>query len=236
MIKLAVCDDEPFMLDDMEGKISNYMESKGYSYKLVRFSTGQDLLSSGQAFDILFLDIQMDAPNGMETAKLLREQGFGGIIIFITVLKECVFDSFEVEAYDYLLKPVDIRRFLHTMDRTMGALEKRTEKSIVVRSGTMYRILPLDEIIYCEVLGRKIFLHTKNSETISYYYKLTDLEQSVDNRFFRCHRSYLINLDHVRELKKGEIVFLDGSHVPVSRLREQELTRAVLSHMKERRA
>lgn len=235
MIKLAVCDDESYMLDHMEGRISGYMEAKGSAYELTRFSSGQELLDSGWEYDILFLDIQMDAPDGMETAKLLRRQGYRGIIIFITVLKEHVFDAFEVEACDYLLKPVDGPHFAHTLDRAMDALEKRSEKSIMVRGANMCRILPLEEIIYCEVLGRKIFLHTKTSETISYYCKITDLEQSVDNRFFRCHRSYLVNLDHVRELKKGEIVFLDGSRVPVSRLREQELTRAVLSHMKERR-
>lgn len=235
MIKFAVCDDEPFMLSDVAARLSEYAEEKQIEYQLLRFGSGKVLLSGKQDFDILFLDIQMEQPDGMETAKLLRRRGFHGLLIFITVLKERVFDSFEVEAYDYLIKPLDESRFRRLMDRALQTMQRRAMQNITIQNGGGCRVIPFSQIIYCEVLGRKIYLHCQGGETIDYYDKLEDLEKRMDSRFFRCHRSYLVNLDHMRGCRAGRAALSDGSEIPVSRLREQTLTHALLTHMRERR-
>lgn len=235
MIQFAVCDDEPFMLEDVAGRLSRYAEEKQIAYDILRFDSGKALLDSKQLFDILFLDIQMAQPDGMETAKRLRQNGFRGIIIFNTILKESVFDSFEVEAYDYLVKPLDEARFRRTLDRAFDTLQHRREHTITVQRGNTCQVFPFSQILYCEVLGRKIYLHQHGGITIDYYDKLEHLEKQMDSRFFRCHRSYLVNLDHVRGCHAGRVTLSEGSEIPVSRLRERELTQALLQHMKERR-
>lgn len=235
MIKLAVCDDESFMLDEIVTRLSQYMSDKKKACTINRFASGRKLLESGETFDILFLDVQMDEPNGMETARRLRERNYRGLLIFITVLKERVFDSFEVHAFDYLIKPLDDGHFQRTMERALKFLEQKYEKNIVIQRGTAYQIIPLSEIVYCEVLGRKIYLHRQSGETVDYYDKLEDLEKRMDSRFFRCHRSYLVNLDFVCGYDTGLVLLSSGGKIPVSRLREQELTGALLNHMKERR-
>lgn len=234
MIRLAVCDDEPYMLDDIALRLSNYMKEKKLVCRISCFSSGRELLDSDRFFDFLFLDIRMESPNGMEIAKLMRHQGFTGKLIFITVLKELVFDAFEVEAFDYLVKPLQDEKLFRTMDRALEQEGRAKVKSIVVQKGADCQVLRLDEILYCEVMGRKIYLHKKGREVVDYYCKLKDLEQSVDSCFFRCHRSYLVNLDYVREMRDGMITLSDGEKIPVSRLREQELSKALLCHMKER--
>ena len=88
--------------------------------------------------------------------------------------------------------------------------------------------------VYGEVLGRKLYLHRSAGGVVDYYGRLGDLERRVDGRFFRCHRSYLVNLDHVRGSRAGQAVLSQGGSVPVSRLRESDLTKALLQHMKER--
>lgn len=233
MIRFAICDDEPFMLDIVSAYISSYMKGKRDAFLINRFSTGRELLEYKGVFDILLLDIQMEEPNGMETAKLLREKGFRGLLIFLTVLKECVFDSFEVEAYDYLVKPLEEQRFRRTMDRAVRSL-RQSEKSIVIQRGSDCKIIPLSQIVYCEVLGRKLYLHDREGEITDYYDKMEHFEKQTDNRFFRCHRSYLINLDYVRGYSKGLAILSENSQIPVSRLRERELMQALLRHMKER--
>ena len=105
MIKFAICDDEPMMARELAGQIADYMKGKPIVYSVYSFPNGRALLESGGGFDVLFLDIQMEQPDGMETARLLRQRGDHSLLIFVTVLKECVFDSFQVEAFDYLLKP-----------------------------------------------------------------------------------------------------------------------------------
>ena len=114
MIKIAVCDDEPFMRAEMASRISGYMEEKKIPCQLHCFGGGGEILGSDMAFDILFLDIQMEGMDGMEAARLMRARGYGGMLIFITVLKEEVFEAFEVRAFDYLVKPLEDSRFKRT--------------------------------------------------------------------------------------------------------------------------
>lgn len=234
MIKLAICDDEAFMLDDFSTRLSKYMKENGINYQINCFTNGKKILEANKIFDIIFLDIQMEELDGMETARQLRESGFGGIIIFITILKENVFDAFEVQAYDYLVKPLEDFRFYRTLDRALRFLEKETSKNIIIQKNNICKLIPFSQIIYCEVYGRKIYIHRQSNETIDYYNKLNDLEKCIDNRFFRCHRSYLVNLDYVCGYSGGIIILSDGSKVPVSRLRKQEFIKVLLLRMKGR--
>ncbi len=235
VIKIAICDDEPLMAREIAGRLSQYMEEKHItSYCASSFSDGRSLLEHSRDFDLIFLDVQMEGPDGMETAKLLRRRGSHSLLIFVTVLKECVFDAFEVEAYDYLLKPLDGGHFRRTMDRALRALERRTEKSVMVRRGTSCEVIPLAQIVYCEVQGRKLYLHQSDGKILDHYERLDEFERRVDGRFFRCHRSYLVNLDYVRGSHAGQVTLSQGEQIPVSRLREPELTRALLRCMKER--
>ena len=176
----------------------------------------------------------MEQPDGMETAKLLRRRGDHSLLVFVTVLKELVFDAFQVEAYDYLLKPLDRARFKQTMERVLRSLDRKTAEDIVIQRGTGCEVVLLSDIVYCEVLGRKIYLHKHDGTVSDYYDKLEDLERRVDGRFFKCHRSFLVNLDYVRGCQDGQVLLAQGERIPASRLRERELTQALLRYMKER--
>lgn len=235
MLKFAICDDEPFMIEDLSRQLSRYMEAhQPVSYQISRFSDGHSLLESTCDFDVIFLDIQMKGTDGMETARMLRRQNHHNLLIFVTVLKEYVFEAFDVEAFDYLVKPLDIDHFRHTMDRVLKTLRERTEKTIVIQKGASCEIIPLSQIVYCEVQGRKLYLHQSNGKILDYYNKLKDFEQCVDGRFFKCHRSYLVNLEYVRGYNAGQILLSQGEKIPISRLREQDLTQSLLYYMKER--
>ena len=235
MIKFAICDDEPLMARELADHLADYMKEKSITgYSVNSFSSGRTLLESSGSFDVIFLDIQMEPPDGMETAKLLRQQGDHSLLVFVTVLKELVFDAFQVEAYDYLLKPINSAHFRRTMDRVLRALEQGTAKDIVIQRGTGCEVVLLSELVYCEVLGRKIYLHKQDGTVSDYYDKLEDLERRVDGRFFKCHRSYLVNLDYVRGCQDGQVMLSRGERIPASRLRERELTQALLRYMKER--
>ncbi|MCI8512670.1 MAG: response regulator transcription factor [Lachnospiraceae bacterium] len=231
MIKFAICDDEPFMVEELSARLAGYMSERALgSYRIDRFSNGSSLLENGGEFDLIFLDIQMQQPNGVETARILRQRNQCSFLIFVTVLRDYVFDAFEVQAYDYLLKPLDSDHFKRTMDRVMKALEQREGKSIVVRRGASCEVVWLSQILYCEVQGRKIYMHQIDGRITDYYERLGDLERRVDGRFFRCHRSYLVNLDFVRGCKEGRVMLPRGNEIPVSRLREQELMKVLLRY------
>ncbi len=236
MLEIAICDDETVMREEISFHFSNYMaKSQDMAYRITGFENGKQLLTCGQEFDLIFLDIQMEQPDGMETAKRLRQMGSLSRVVFVTVLKECVFEAFEVEASDYLIKPLDTGRFIRTMDRVFRHIKSKQEERLLVQRGNQSQVVLLSETVYCEVQGRKIYIHQKSGEVIDYYNRMENLKSRVDGRFFQCHRSYLVNLDYVRGCEAGQVLLPNGERIPLSRLRERELTQALLRHMKARR-
>lgn len=200
---------------------------------ITQFSSGEELLKYDKIIDILFLDIQMKNIDGMETAKKLRRREFKGFLIFITVLKEMVFQAFEVQAYDYLVKPLEEQHFNRTMERLLASMKNPREANLLVQKGSESRIVPFEDIVFCEVIDRKVYLHLLTSEVIDFYDRIENLEAKLDSRFFRCHRSFLINLMYLKSYKNG-IAYIDsGKEIPVSRLRSKEFSSVVLQYMKE---
>ena len=234
MIHIAICDDEKYMSDHIKTLVSDFFRKKNREIRLRTFSSGEELLSGGRQIDICFLDIQMKGMDGMETARRLRADKFQGFLIFITVLKEMVFSSFEVQAYDYLLKPVEEKQFEKTMERLYASMRSVGEDSMLIQKGYEGRIVQKDEIIFCEIIDRKIYLNLASGEVLDYYEQIENLETKLGSHFFRCHRSYLINLRHLKGYKRGVAYMDNGREVPVSRLRSKEFSGVILQYMKNR--
>jgi two-component system response regulator LytT len=232
LIRIAICDDEKHMSDHIRAFVSDFFRKKNREISIRTFLSGEDLLSYDGQIDILFLDIQMKGMDGMETARKLRASKFQGFLVFITVLKEMVFQSFEVQAYDYLIKPVDDKQFEKTMERLYVSMQNAGEDSLLVQKGYEGHIIPKDEIVFCEVIDRKIYLNLASGEVVDYYERIENLETKLGSHFFRCHRSYLINLKHLKGYKNGTAYMDSGKEVPVSRLRSKEFSGVVLQYMK----
>ena len=233
MIHIAVCDDEKYMSDAIRTMVYDFFRRKNMETVIWQFSGGKELLESDKTIDILFLDIQMKDMDGMETARILRGRKFKGFLIFITVLKEMVFDSFEVQAYDYLVKPIEKKQFEKTMERLFLSMQDSCEANLLIQKGYESSIIPFDDIVFCEIIDRKVYLHLASSETIDYYDRIENLESKLDGRFFRCHRSFLINLKYLKSYKNQTAYMENGTEIPVSRLRSKECSSVSLQYMKE---
>ena len=232
---IAICDDEKYILDKIKKLVFDFFHRKNVEITVSQFGSGEELLRHNKNIDILFLDIQMDGIDGMETARKMRSQNYKGYLIFITVLKEMVFQSFEVQAYDYLVKPIEEECFEKTMERLFSAMQNAKDASLLVQKGYESNIIAFDDIVFCEIIDRKIYLHLKTEEVIDYYDRIENLETKLDGRFFKCHRSYLINLSHLKSYKNGMAYMINDKQIPVSRLRSKEFSSVVLKYMKERR-
>lgn len=231
MIRIAICDDEKSMTDKLEKMVSAFFRRKNKEIAIAKFSCGEELLNHDKPIDILFLDIQMDGIDGMETARKLRDCKFRGFLIFITVLKEMVFQSFEVQAYDYLVKPIEKSHFEATMERLFASMQNVSTANLLVQKGHESRIISLEDIVFCEIIDRKIYLHLTSSEVVDFYERIEKLESRLDDRFFRCHRSFLINLKYLKSYKNGTAYMEGGKEIPVSRLRIKEFSSVILQYM-----
>ena len=234
MVHIAVCDDEAYMSDQIQKMASDFFRSKNVETAILQFSSGTELLKYKKPIDILFLDIQMEDLDGMETARKLRKRKFQGFLIFITVLKELVFQSFEVQAFDYLVKPVEEGQFQKTMERLFSSMKQAGEANLLIQKGYESHIISLEEIVFCEIIDRKIYLHLASSGVIDYYDRIEHLEARLGSSFFRCHRSYLINLKYLKSYKNGIAYMEVGKEIPVSRLRSREFSGVILQYMKNR--
>lgn len=236
MINIAVCDDEKCLLEKIEKMAEDFFRKKNTDISVVQYSSGEELLKSNERIDILFLDIGMQGIDGIETARRLRVHDYKGFLVFITVLKEMVFQSFEVQPFDYLVKPVQEEHFEKTMERLFLSMQDRLspEKvNLLVQKGYESNIISFQDIICCEIIDRKVYLYLKSGEVIDYYDRIENLEKKLDRRFFRCHRSYLINLNHLKSYRNNTAYMVDGKEIPVSRLRSKEFSNVILQYMKE---
>jgi DNA-binding LytR/AlgR family response regulator len=234
IISIAIVDDDPRMLAELSRKVSDYVDERRLRASLHLFSGGAELLRCARRFDLVFLDIQMDEISGMDAAKRLRENGTTGHIIFVTVFDEYVYEAFEVEASDYLLKPIDSARFERTMDRVCRSLRKTKEPGLVIPSrGNNFSFLRFSDILYCEAKNHKMIIRCKTA-TLECSLKIDELKGRLDDRFFQCHRSYFINLHYACGYEAGLVALENGEKIPVSRLRAREFSRRMLQHIKER--
>ena len=230
MIKIAICDDEPLLQEQLARELSAILVPLGQTFTADYFSNGLKLLASPLNYDLVFLDIRMPGPNGITLAQTLRSRKFQGALIFVTAFMEHMPDAFEVEALDYLCKPIDRCRLEAALKRGLKRLKNRTEQGLFIQTVNWCRTVKFQDIYYCEVINRKIYIHTR-SGIMDYYGKMKELELQAGSRLFKCHRSYLINLDYLSEYRGGTAVLENGEQIPVAKSCRQLLMERLMEEM-----
>ena len=232
MIRIAVCEDEHILLEQLTDDIKNILNKYSVMYSIKAYANGSALLAR-EKFDILFLDIAMQPIGGLELAKRLRARGDESKLVFITAHQQYAIDAYDVQAFHYLIKPVDLKKLETVLLKLCSLLKAECEHALTFCQGTLVRRIPFEQILYLEVMNRKIYLH-KNEETVPFYGKLNELEPMLPDTFFRCHRSYIVNFNHVKHYKR-EVIWLDNeSIVPLSRRRYQAFGLAFMYYLKKR--
>ena len=131
MLWIAVCDDEVIECCRMAQKIKEIMQEMKMPCVVRQFYSGRELIASPDSFDIIFLDIIMRGPDGMETARLFREKAFDKILIFMSSSREYVFDAYDVEAFQYLLKPVQEKKLKKVLQKAAGKAENARRNTLL---------------------------------------------------------------------------------------------------------
>lgn len=231
---IAVCDDDENIRKHLAEMIRSFTDKYENPVRILEFPGGEELLASEERQDIVIMDIGMGGMNGMEAAVRLREVS-DAILIFVTALKDYVFDAFDVGAFHYLLKPVDENKFFEVLERALGEIEARSGKKsagFTVKTLEGFRTVKSNDIYYAENIARKIVLHTKEGD-ISYYEKMEHLEKQLGNGFFRCHRGYLVSLDKVKQYDSRQIELVNGDIILLSRQKYSDFVQAYMKYMVE---
>ncbi len=233
MLSIAVCDDEIIECAGMAEKIRGTLEEMKVPCFLRQFNSGEELLQSEEDFDIVFLDIMMDGLDGMKTAKRIRKKASCRLLVFISASREYVFDAYDVEAFWYLVKPVETAKLKQVLKKALLKTEAASPDFILVNKGRQKQKIFLRDILYFEIMGRLIDIH-KIGGISDYYGKISILEEELREKgFFRCHKSYLVHLKYVKGYNRQEAVLDNGEKIPVSKRRYEEFCKALLSYMKK---
>lgn len=234
MLKIAICEDDNIQRKNIACMIDKYLEAINKKYEIFEFISGEKLISYNDEFSIYFLDIQMDNISGIDTAKQIRLTYEKAIIIFLTGFKDYVFDAFDVNAFNYLIKPINEIKFKETLYSAVKLISKNDKFLIAKSNGSSYKIL-LNDIIYIESNQRKIKIHT-TYDVIEYYYKISDLENTLlEDNFFRCHKSYIINLKYVQSFDSTFITLENSEKVFVSKYKLTDFSKAFMYYLKNER-
>lgn len=231
MLSIAVCDDETLECCTLSNRIRAILDEQNISCIIRRFYNGQALLQEYEQFDILFLDILMQGLDGMETARLFRQNASDRILIFISASRDYVWEAYDVEAFHYLLKPVDDQKLKTVLQRAVQKTMAHSREYLLICRDRQQEKVFLDDICYFEIRGRMIDVH-KTEGILTYYEQIQILEGRLQGRgFFRCHKSYLINLDHVSSYNRQEVLLENGERIPIARRRYDQFCQELLAFM-----
>lgn len=231
-MNIAICDDE------VRGRerIRTLLEKEFPQAQICEYDSGMKLIESiekGCQPDVVLLDIAMEGMDGMETARRLRKLS-DAILIFVTGVKEQVFEAFDVGAFHYLMKPIDPDKMTDVLKRAAQEVEKRqtAPKYLLVKVEGSHRRIPVKDILYVENSGRKVILHMK-AECLEYYERMNHLQEVLGEGFYRCHRGYLVALSAISGYDHESITVGQGDKIYLAKQKYSEFVKLYCRFLKE---
>lgn len=234
MLRIGICDDETNARDGLRFALERVLV-EGQEEIIYEFTSGESaagwLRNHQGEMDLLFLDVEMKGMNGMETARKIREYNRELLLVFVTGYSEYVFEGYQVNALDYVIKPADDARLRSILGRVRGLLEReRTQMFLLHNTEGSYRF-PYRNIDYFYSERRKSILVSDGKE-YPFYGKLDEVSAQVGDAFVRIHQRYLVNKERVEHIGKDE-VSVGGKVLPVSRSMKEEAMSALARAMLE---
>lgn len=231
MIRIAVVDDDAIELQELYDQLIFVSQQTGREFQVDRYSSPEHFLEEYHSqYDLLCLDIDMPERDGMSIAEEIRTRDEEVLIMFVTHMANMAIRGYDVQAVDFVLKPVNRYSLLLKMQRILKAMKQRTSYDVVIPSTEGTQVVPSHELYYIEVSGHYLYYHAKNGV----YKQKASLKQVEEEMlrmsFSKCNNCYLVNLKHVNAVNKDDIK-VGTEWLRVSRSRKkaflQELTRYI---------
>ena len=227
--KIAICDDSDADRQYVLDMVNRWAASASHAVHTDPFTSAENFLfhyAEESDYDILLLDIEMGAMDGVTMAKQLRKNNDTVQIVFITGYSDYISEGYEVAALHYLMKPVKEEKLCSVLDRAAEKLSKNEKVLNFEISGEMVRV-PIYQIRYADVSGNYVTIHALSDVTVKM--TLGALEKQLDERFYRVGRSAIINLTQISRVTKAEIKLSDGTAIPLPRGAYDGINRAIIN-------
>ncbi|NLM06548.1 MAG: response regulator transcription factor [Tissierellia bacterium] len=238
MLKIYLCDDEDFFLDEIKKLILAFGKNKNIDIDVEAFKSGQDLISAygkDEEVDAVFLDVDMPDMDGLETAKSLRDMAYESAIVFITQFISYALEGYRVRAVRYILK--SDTQFEDSLNEALTYIineKTRLEKRIELPFTDGKRFIYLSKITYIESRLHNLIFHLEDGSELNMRGKLSSLEADFkDHYFLRIHQSYLVNLAFVDSISYCSLKLKNGDELPIPKARYRDVKDMYLKYKGE---
>ena len=231
MIRIAICDDEKKILEEVSGYIKNYAEKKSKEIEVFRFDSAALLISAledGKHFDIFVLDVYIGDERGTVLARDIRKLGIESPIIFATTSVEHAPESYETGTLRYLIKPINPAKFYEAMDAALASVEKISQRLIKMKTENGLESINVSHIICSEVHDHYQYVTMYNGTQIKIRMTVTELFTMLSGYggFIRIGSAYIINLRHVKNVSRTEVCLYNDVSIQIPRGKHAEIKNA----------
>lgn len=232
LMRIAICDDEKVFRDILKKELEKYAKEFGLDFVNTEFSSGEMLLSSDVDFDLIFMDYQMRTINGIDTVDRMRKRNDKTVVVFITSYPDVAIESIKVQPHRFLSKPINHNDFYEALDSFM---ERYNSDAYVIvydeENDKMKRLAEWDILyveadnIYCKVITVDNCFLYKNT--------LSNFAKNLKSEFFyRSHRSYLVNLNHIDTFSHSEIILENGEKALLTKTKYFDFQKKYMAFLK----
>ena len=228
--RVAIVDDSETDAEFVKGILTDWAYDRQIVVQAEIFPSAERFLfryAEDKNWDILLLDIEMGAMDGVTMAKRVRRDNEAVQIVFITGYSDYISEGYEVAALHYLMKPVSREKLMTVLDRALDKRKQQERCLILESTGELVR-LPFYEIRYLDVHQNYVTVHAKGDHTVKR--PLGDFEKELDDRFCRVGRSLIVNLNCIQRVTKTEVRLSDGTVLSLPRGAYEPLNRAIIAH------
>ncbi len=238
MIKIAVVDDEITFQNTLINYLEEYQNEHHITLDVSSFSHGLEITESKEKFDIVFMDIEMPVMDGLQASKSLREKDQDFILFLVTNFGNLAIKGYEVNALDFIVKPISYFEFSVKFERALRLLAKKQKDQHIVMNDTSgsSHVISVRDIVYIEVNGHHVSIHKVNETLVTYGTLKAVIKMLDPTLFFQINKYYVINLSYVEKIDTvSSTVFLNGTSLMMSRGKRKPLMDAIIAFTERER-
>lgn len=214
-MRVAICDDEKIMQQNLVKLLDEYAQIRNIDLVIDKFDNGVSLLRSSQEYEIIFMDYQMKDIDGMETSRFIREKNKKCVIIFVSAYPEIAVDSYEVNTFRFIVKPIKKEKLFKAIDDYLTSID--FDNLLVLKTHEGIWKMNMSDIVYAEAKGKHTIIRTID-KTYEVHIHLKKIEEQLPTeKFFRCQRAYVVGFEHIDNHSNTEIYFDNGERAQIGK-------------------
>ncbi len=232
MIRIAIVEDEEKISEELKSYVTRFFLENKQECRVSVFSNALSFVNQYHAdFDLIFMDINLPVLDGMTAIKKIRERDEKVLVIFVTSLAQYAIKGYEVNAFDFMVKPVSYQIMYIKLMRVLEHFHKNEDASIVIRTKTLTKKIAASKIKYIEIVNHSLIYHTVEGNYVATGTLKKVKEELKDLPFEYCNQCYLVNLKYVEEVK-DYIVKVAGENVQISHPKHKDFLHALNQYLR----